>query len=153
MKDIVKEFCVRRKTLNNECPEPEYLSSTEAVEAFIKDKLQLQNEMQENFYLLMLGADLHLDSYTLLALGTTESVRVDMKVLLRAAILSGMSNLILVHNHPTGTADPSEEVIQLTTRIREVCRIMDLVLVDHIIINYKGEIYSFYKDENKENKE
>lgn len=144
MQDIVKEFCVRRKKLNDECRESERLSSTEEVEAFIKDKLQLQNEMQENFYLLMLGSDMHLDSYTLLALGTTESVRVDMKVLIRAAVLSGMSNLVLVHNHPTSTAEPSLEDVEVTARIKEVCTIMDLALVDHIIINYKGEIFSFY---------
>jgi len=51
--------------------------------------------------------------------------------------------LILVHNHPSGTLRPSEADRQLTRKIKAGADFLDIKILDHIIINPKGDYYSF----------
>ena len=46
----------------------------------------------------------------------------------------GVPKIILVHNHPSGNAMPSNEDIQATQRIRQCCEMMGIQLLDHIVI-------------------
>ena len=51
--------------------------------------------------------------------------------------------MILVHNHPSGTLRPSEADKQLTLKIKAGADFLDIKILDHIIINPKGDYYSF----------
>jgi DNA repair protein RadC len=52
----------------------------------------------------------------------------------KPAIVHSAYSFIMVHNHPSGDATPSEADIRLTRRINEASRILDLKLMDHVII-------------------
>lgn len=66
----------------------------------------------------------------------------DPKLIFTAAIKSNSSAIILAHNHPSGNLQPSQADIQLTKRCKEIGRMLDLVVLDHIIITSEG-YYSF----------
>ena len=53
---------------------------------------------------------------------------------MKAAILSNASNMMLLHNHPSGNLEPSKEDTMLTDRMNRVCELMGIPLTDHIIV-------------------
>ncbi|WP_415376410.1 JAB domain-containing protein [Patiriisocius sp. Uisw_017] len=77
-----------------------------------------------------------------LARGGTASCIVDIKIVLSVALKTHASSIILVHNHPTGYLVPSKADKSLTTKIKQACEYVDLVLLDHLIIS-KESYYSF----------
>jgi DNA repair protein RadC len=54
--------------------------------------------------------------------------------------------LILAHNHPSGSLKPSKADQQITSKIRQAAKILDIELLDHIIISIEG-YYSFADEE------
>jgi DNA repair protein RadC len=74
--------------------------------------------------------------------GGMSAVTVDVKVVFIAALKAGASGLILAHNHPSGQLRPSEADKQLTERIREAGKILDILILDHLIVTSEG-YYSF----------
>ena len=67
---------------------------------------------------------------------------VDIRIILREAINRYASGIILAHNHPSGNCVPSEQDIQITKKLKEACKLMDMNLLDHLIVCDK-KYYSF----------
>jgi DNA repair protein RadC len=62
----------------------------------------------------------------------------------KALLLSNASSFIILHNHPGGTLYPSGPDRELTDRLKEIGKLLDIPIVDHIILNADGtEHYSF----------
>ena len=53
----------------------------------------------------------------------------------KSAILSNASNMILLHNHPSGSLEPSKEDVITTDRLKKACDIIGITLLDHIIVS------------------
>ena len=66
----------------------------------------------------------------------------DTRVIFKNAIEQLCSSIILVHNHPSGNNKPSQTDIQLTKKLVEVGRVMDIAVIDHIIIA-ENKYFSF----------
>ena len=77
-----------------------------------------------------------------LSTGTLNMSLVSSREILRQALLLNASGIILLHNHPSGKPDPSEEDIRVTKRIREAATLMEIAFLDHIIIG-DGTYFSF----------
>ncbi len=78
--------------------------------------------------------------------GLTATV-VDLRLVLREALVARAAAIALCHNHPSGSARPSAEDDRLTERLGQACRTMDLRLIDHIIV--AGASYYSYADEGR----
>lgn len=74
--------------------------------------------------------------------GGTTSIIVDYKLVVKRAVETLASSIIIVHNHPSGIPAPSPEDVAITTRIAQAAGLFDIDLVDHIIIT-NGASYSF----------
>jgi DNA repair protein RadC len=61
------------------------------------------------------------------------------------ALEKNAASVILVHNHPSGNPEPSQEDIDITKRIKEAGIVMGVGVIDHIIIT-KNKTYSFKED-------
>lgn len=77
--------------------------------------------------------------------GGISSTGVDTRVLIQHAVTNNATQIILCHNHPSGSVRPSRADIQLTEKLRHASELMDLILVDHIII-HKERYYSFVEE-------
>lgn len=66
--------------------------------------------------------------------GTVNQCAIYPRVVVEKALKGGAAALILVHNHPGGTTDPSEADWRITTRLHEVGRLLDVCLLDHILV-------------------
>ena len=79
--------------------------------------------------------------------GSVNATVVDPKEIVKSASLKSASSIILVHNHPSGETTPSENDIELTNRIVDACKLVDVKVLDHIIIGKNFEdFYSFAKE-------
>ena len=77
--------------------------------------------------------------------GGISSTEVDVRIVLEKAVVMKSTQIILCHNHPSGSVRPSKADIQLTEKTRKAANILDVMLVDHIII-HRGKYYSFAEE-------
>ncbi|KAF5084808.1 hypothetical protein DSECCO2_74040 [anaerobic digester metagenome] len=86
-------------------------------------------------------------SINVVSVGTLNSSLVHPREVFKTAILSNAANIILFHNHPSGDPEPSQEDIDITTRIKDAGKILGIELLDHIIIGSE-ESFCSLKERN-----
>lgn len=74
--------------------------------------------------------------------GGVQATIVDNRLIVKRALELLSTQIVLVHNHPSGAAEPSDADIALTRKVREAAALFDIRLLDHIIIAGSGS-YSF----------
>lgn len=74
--------------------------------------------------------------------GGVQKTVVDHRLIVKRALELLATQMILVHNHPSGSAVPSQEDVLLTRRIASAAELFDIVLLDHVIISREGD-FSF----------
>jgi DNA repair protein RadC len=79
--------------------------------------------------------------------GGLSATAVDVRCILREALVKRASAIVLCHNHPSGNIRPSKEDDLLTRHVAQASECMDIRLVDHIILT-DGAFYS-YSDEGR----
>ena len=66
--------------------------------------------------------------------GLTETA-VDVRCILREALLNNATALTLIHNHPSGNPRPSRDEDNITQKLKRACETMRIYLVDHVIVS------------------
>lgn len=95
-------------------------------------------ELQEQFKVMLLNrANKVLGIYEVSTGGMTGTVT-DPKLIFVAALKAGATSIMLVHNHPSGNLKPSKQDEELTYKIKEGGKLLDIVLLDHLIISNEG---------------
>jgi len=74
--------------------------------------------------------------------GGTSSCLVDAKVVFQYAIKANSSAILLAHNHPSGNLKPSDQDLAITKKINEGAKLLDILLIDHLIITAYDGYYS-----------
>lgn len=92
----------------------------------------------EHFRVLYLDARNHLLKDEILSRGTVDQCQVHLRELIVRALDLHASNLILVHNHPSGDSAPSQQDIRLTRQIVEVAKNLGIAVHDHIVVARDG---------------
>ena len=101
--------------------------------------------LQEQFVVLYLNrANRVIGSYQLSKGGITGTIA-DVRLILSVALKTLASGLILAHNHPSGNLKPSEADIQLTQKVKDAAKLMDIEVLDHMILSSNG-YFSFTDD-------
>lgn len=99
-------------------------------------------EMVEEFKVLFLNTrNKVLGVFDASSGGITGTVA-DPRIILAAAIKANAVNIILAHNHPSGCTRPSRQDEQLTLKIKEAAKYLDMNVMDHVIMTSE-EYYSF----------
>ena len=97
----------------------------------------------EEFYVVFLNAGNRLVRIEPISNGGITSTVVDCRIIFKKALeLSGVTQMILAHNHPSGNLTPSEPDKRLTEKIKEGGKLLELQLLDHLIIA-NNQFYSF----------
>ena len=78
----------------------------------------------------------------LISEGGKSGTVVDILQLLQGAILTNASSVIVAHNHPSGNLNPSNNDKEITKKLKDICLLMDVSLLDHLIIT-TDNFYSF----------
>ncbi|MCB4757389.1 MAG: DNA repair protein RadC [Elusimicrobia bacterium] len=112
------------------------LSSPEKVVDFARTKLA--GLPHEAFMVLFLNTQNELIHSEVINEGTIDQVAVYPRRVVEKALSHHASGIILVHNHPSGYTDPSDEDKNLTRSIREAARLLDIRLLDHLVVGKAG---------------
>jgi DNA repair protein RadC len=100
---------------------------------------------KEVFKVLLLNRANRLIKEVTVSEGTLDASVVHPREVFREALLEPTSSVILIHNHPSGNATPSEEDLQLTRQLVEAGRLLGIKVHDHIIL--AGESHRSFADE------
>lgn len=108
------------------------------LEQWEKDTISMQEEVK---VILLNRNNKALGVYSLAKGGITTCV-VDIRLILSVALKTLATGLIIVHNHPSGSLNPSTDDKKITQQLKSACKLMGIDLLDHLIIT-KDAYYSF----------
>ena len=120
------------------------LSSKDVYDCFYPLMCDLPTE---EFWVLMLNQASKIIDKVKISAGGLSATAVDVRCILREALIKRASAIVLCHNHPSGNIRPSKEDDLLTRHVAQASECMDIRLVDHIILT-DGAFYS-YSDEGR----
>lgn len=96
----------------------------------------------EEFWILLLNrSNRVLDKFMASKGGITGTV-IDVRTIMKCAVEKSATSMILCHNHPSGNLSPSDADLQITRKIKDAGKIMEIQVLDHLIITQKS-FYSF----------
>lgn len=101
----------------------------------------------EEFWVLMLSQSLRVIKDVRIGIGGQAATVVDVKIIIREALDSHATAMILCHNHPSGNLRPSAQDDALTRKIVEAAKLFDMRVTDHLIFADGG--YYSYQDEGR----
>lgn len=105
----------------------------------------LSDLAHEEFYVLYCNHRNQLLSYECISRGGMTSTVVDLRIILRSALMHKATALILAHNHPSGNRKASHQDIQLTRKIYSAAHSIDISVLDHVIV--AQDQYLSFRDE------
>ena len=133
---------VTKKVKEPDFPYPQKsLSCTAELVDFVKS---LNDSDIEKMVILYLNAQNELTGLKIMP-GTVNQAVVYPREILKHALLSSASAMIIVHNHPSGNLRPSEADIRLTKIIKDSAKVLDIQTHDHLIVSEKGH-FSFREE-------
>lgn len=83
---------------------------------------------------------------TIVSMGTIMGTLAAPREMLKASILSNAASMMLMHNHPGGSLEPSEQDVALTGRMVRICDLIDIPLLDHVIVGQNLDRYFSFRE-------
>ncbi|MGB5288093.1 MAG: DNA repair protein RadC [Ignavibacteriaceae bacterium] len=102
----------------------------------------LRDEIKEKFIVVCLNSANKVIKYETISIGNLNSSVVHPREIFKVAIDNSSAGIILIHNHPSGNPEPSNEDLRITKKIVESGKILDIPVFDHLII--AGETYTSF---------
>jgi len=135
--------CELGKRRQQESPEERPKLDT-ATKIYNEMHPQMQDLDVEEFWVLLLNQNNRLIKKMRISHGGITETVVDIRIIIREAVLANTTVLAVCHNHPSGNLSPSKADEELTRSIRRACELMRITFMDHVIIT-DGQYYSFHE--------
>lgn len=123
--DIQKKECgiIERKV-----NKPEDVFNLEEVQ-------EIKDAIQEHFLFLGLDRVNNIRNISLLGIGTSSHIEIDVKYIVRTALVTASDRVILVHNHPSNSLEPSLQDKEISNISNQLLKAFNIRLLDHIIVS------------------
>ena len=132
MEVIIIEIEIMKKLqdekIKRKVNKPEDIFNLEEVQA-IKDAIQ------EHFLFLGLDRVNNIRNISLLGIGTSSHIEIDVKYIVRTALVTASDRVILVHNHPSNSLEPSLQDKEISNISNQLLKAFNIRLLDHIIVS------------------
>lgn len=129
-----------QRSISEELKSSEPLSSPQSVKNYLR--LLIGNKPYESFVVLFLDTKNRLIHSEELFRGTLSHASVYPREVIKATLHHNAASIILAHNHPSGSCDPSEADLSLTKTLKQALALVDVRVLDHFIIA-NPSVYSF----------
>lgn len=129
----------RRRRLSDASENPQIKSSLDVFNIFCPIMADLPHE---EFWILFLNRANRVINKMKISQGGISGTVTDVRIVMKKAIETLASGLVICHNHPSGNNNPSDSDINITRKIKEAGNLLDIQLLDHLIITGK-DYYSF----------
>ena len=140
LKSSLREIRAKYKTVkdvNNAC-----LHCSNDVAEYFRRIFPVELNEREAMIVLYLNNSNTTVGFSTAGIGGITSTVVDVRLILRDALLTGSTSIILCHNHPSQSLKPSQADLNLTKKVKMAGEIMDIKLLDHLILT-ENSYYSF----------
>ncbi|HNL85141.1 MAG TPA: DNA repair protein RadC [Chitinophagales bacterium] len=134
----------KRRKLAEKSESSKIISSNDVFDVMKQDIGDLKHE---EFWILCLRQNNTLIAKHKISMGGVSRTIVDPKLVFNIALRDLASSIVICHNHPSGNLKPSEVDIQLTKNIHTNARLLEIVLLDHVIVTENG--YYSFRDNNQ----
>ena len=105
----------------------------------------MQDLDTEEFWILLMNQGQRLIKKVRIAHGGISEVSVDVRIIMREAVLCNATILAACHNHPSGSIRPSQQDNALTQSLKKACEVMRIHFLDHVIVT-DGAYYSYHEE-------
>lgn len=123
----------------------DYFTSSEEVYSYCKH--YFKGKMIEEFKIIYLNTANQILNEETLFVGTVNESRVYIRKIVERCLYYGASQVLLVHNHPTGNLKPSDADLIITMKIKDALSLFEIRVLDHLIIG-DNDFYSFQERMN-----
>ena len=103
---------------------------------------EMRDTKKELFHIVLLDIRYQIIREVLISMGSLTETTVHPREVLKEVVKESAAAVIFLHNHPSGNPQPSQQDIELTSRLCESCQMMGVKVLDHIIIG-EDQFYSF----------
>ena len=134
----------KRRALDKIGPRPD-LGSSIAIYNYMLPRMQ-DLDVEEG-WILMMNQNFKLIKKRCISRGGLTETAIDVRVIMKQAILCNATVVALCHNHPSGGLRPSGPDDSLTDKVKEACKLMRLFFLDHVIVTDGG--YYSYSEEGR----
>jgi DNA repair protein RadC len=131
------ELGIRRDAADNK---KDIVLHSKDIAEFLRAKLKYMK--REVFVVVFLNRANKIMHHEIISEGGITGTVADPRIILKKALEHDAVNIILCHNHPSGNIKPSRQDEELTQKIKEAARYLDIKVIDHIIVSEEG-YYSF----------
>lgn len=118
----------------------EVIRNSADIAAYLRGKLA--HKSKEVFSILFLNRSNRIIAFEQISEGGITGTIVDIRILLKKALMHDAVSIVICHNHPSGNLEPSSADDSITKKVKEACILLDIRLLDHIIVSTEG-YYSF----------
>ncbi|NWF50051.1 MAG: DNA repair protein RadC [Ignavibacteriaceae bacterium] len=125
--ELVRRIDSKEKWLLNK----KITSPADIAEYFIP---RLRDELKEQFIVVCLNSANKIIKYETISIGNLNSSVVHPREVFKTAIELSAASVIFIHNHPSGNIEPSNEDIQITKKLVEAGKILEIPVFDHLIV-------------------
>ena len=137
---IVSAMELGRRRQASDALEKKTIVSSGDIASFLQSKIK--DNRREVFAVLFLNRANKINHFEIISEGGITGTVADPRVILKKALEEDAVNIVLAHNHPSGSLKPSRADEELTHKIKEAAKYFDIKVLDHIIISDLG-YYSF----------
>ena len=114
------------------------LTSPQSTQAYLQ--FHLSERQNEVFAVLFLDNQNRILAFEELFFGTIDGATVHPRVVVQRALAHNAAATILVHNHPSGVAEPSQADQTLTNRLKDALSLVDVRILDHLVVSVEGTV-------------
>lgn len=140
---ILAAITLGKRALTYKPEEKPLIKNASDAARLVMDMTHLQ---QEQIRVILLDSAQKVIAIPTIYIGTVNATMLRISEILREAVTRNAPALIIVHNHPSGDPTPSPEDIRLTRKLIDACKLLDIILLDHLII--AGSAWCSLKEEN-----
>ena len=115
-------------------PSPRVLNDPAAVVELVRDFVRATDDDREHFWAILLNARHAYLMHVEVSVGTQSASLVHPREVFGPALREGAAAIIVAHNHPSGDPTPSREDIDLTRKLAEAGKLLDVTVLDHVVI-------------------
>ncbi|HRE65814.1 MAG TPA: JAB domain-containing protein [Cyclobacteriaceae bacterium] len=141
----VAEIQLSYKTKVKPSERPKINSSKDAYNILLQTWDDDKIEFVEQFKVLLINRANHVLGIVAISTGGMTGTVADPKIIFASALKANACSLILAHNHPSGNRQPSQADIDLSRKVREGGKLLEIQVLDHIIVTTEG--YTSLSDE------
>lgn len=132
----------RRRTMERSDDSPQMTNASQVYEYM---RPLMQDLPHEEFWAILLNNSSRIIKRTRISSGGLTATAVDVRMVLKEALIADATCIIVCHNHPSGQLRPSRDDQMLTDRLHTALNQINIKLLDHVIIT-DGTYYSFAED-------